>query len=139
MGGRERSVTVDQHSHILHNPVSANRYEEYEVIKINESGKRQVRIMGIDGFKIYNYTKKYKEEPQGGGGMADMFLNMAGISKFGTMKPERLLADVLNIKLINPTTFQLEVKEDGTIRYVDYEVEDKKIASQIVAKIKYLK
>jgi len=72
-------------------------------------------------------------------GMADMFLNMAGISKFGTMKPERLLTDVLSIRLINPTTFQLEVKEDGVTRYVDYEVEDKKYANQIVAKIKYLK
>jgi len=134
---RERSVTVD-HDAPLYNEVSANRYEDFEVIKINESGKRQVRIMGIDGFKIYNYTKKYKEEPQGGG-MADMLFNTLFSSKFGTMKPERLLTDVIDIKLINATTFQLEVKEDGVIKYVDYEVEHKKYANQIVAKIKYLK
>jgi len=134
---RERSVTVD-HDAPLYNEVSANRYEDFEVIKINESGKRQVRIMGIDGFKIYNYTKKYKEEPQGGG-MADMLFNTLFSSKFGTMKPERLLTDVIDIKLLNSTTFQLEVKEDGVIKYVDYEVENKKHANQIVAKIKYLK
>jgi len=94
--------------------------------------------MGIDGFKIYNYTKKYKEEPQGGGGMTDM-LNNFFFSKYGTMKPERLLTDVIDIKLTNPTTFQLEVKEDGVIKYIDYEVEDKKHANKIFAKIKYLK
>lgn len=39
---------------IIMNEVSASKYEEFEVIKINERGTRQKRILGIDQFKIYN-------------------------------------------------------------------------------------
>jgi hypothetical protein len=32
------------------------------VVKINEEGKRQIRVIGIDGFKISNFSKEYKKE-----------------------------------------------------------------------------
>jgi len=68
---KKRGETVqlpgDQNDQIiLYNDVSANHYEEFEVTKINENNKRQTRILGIDGFKIYNYTKSYKHEQAGG-------------------------------------------------------------------------
>lgn len=32
--------------------------KEWELIKINNRGKRQVRILGINQFRIYNKTKE---------------------------------------------------------------------------------
>lgn len=40
--------------------------KQFEVVKINETGKRQDRILGIDGFKLYNFSKSYKQEQTGG-------------------------------------------------------------------------
>jgi len=71
-------------------------------------------------------------------GVSDIF-NTVFFSKFGTMKPERLLTDVLDVKTPSATTFQLEVKEEGVVKNIDYEVADKNIATKIVAKIRYLK
>lgn len=44
--------------------VSAAKYQEFNVVKINKRGKKQVRVLGIDGFNIYNIRKKKaKEDP----------------------------------------------------------------------------
>ena len=49
----------------LFGSISAAKYQEFTVIKINKRGKRQQRILGIDGFNTYNIRK-----PKGEGGMA---------------------------------------------------------------------
>ena len=38
----------------LFGSVSAAKYQEFAVIKINKRGKRQFRVLGIDGNNIYN-------------------------------------------------------------------------------------
>ncbi len=38
----------------LFGSVSAAKYQEFAVIKINKRGKRQFRVLAIDGNKIYN-------------------------------------------------------------------------------------
>lgn len=38
----------------LFGSVSAAKYQEFAVIKINKRSKRQFRVLGIDGNNIYN-------------------------------------------------------------------------------------
>ena len=39
----------------LFGSVSAAKYQEFAVIKINKRGKRQFRVLGIDGNNTYNF------------------------------------------------------------------------------------
>jgi len=126
----------DEHQIILYNDVSANQYEEFEVTKINESNKRQLRILGIDGFKLYNYSKSYKQEQAGG--IGEMF-NALFFSKFGVMNPERLLTDVVEAQVVSGNLFKICIRSEGKEKWTSFEAADPKTASQIVAKLKYLK
>lgn len=59
----------------LFGSISAAKYQEFNVIKINKRSKRQTRVIGIDGFNIYNIRKhRAKEETivvnQGSGNLA---------------------------------------------------------------------
>jgi hypothetical protein len=38
----------------LYNEMSAKKLQEFEIIKINQKGKRQNRILGVDGYSVYN-------------------------------------------------------------------------------------
>ena len=50
-------------SYIQMDDAQASIYEEFEVTKIKYSGERQIRILGISQFSIFN---KYKEKQEGG-------------------------------------------------------------------------
>ena len=61
-------------------------------------------------------------------------------SKFATKHPERLLKDVREVKNKTGNIFTIEVRTDiGKYKTLEYEAKDKKDASQIVAKLNYLK
>lgn len=49
-------------SDFLYNEMSAKRLEEFLIIKINHRGKRQKRILGIDGYNIYNDKDPNREK-----------------------------------------------------------------------------
>ena len=38
----------------------ASMYEEFPVVKINRWGAKQMRILGIDQIKIYNYESEFR-------------------------------------------------------------------------------
>ena len=49
----------------LFNQISASKYQEFKVIKINARGKKQERVLAIDGYNIYNcllYTSDAADE-----------------------------------------------------------------------------
>lgn len=46
-----------QEGDFLLGPISAAKYQEFLVTKINRRGKRQTRVLGIDSFNIYNVRK----------------------------------------------------------------------------------
>jgi hypothetical protein len=62
----------------LFGSISAAKYQEFTVIKINKRGKRQQRILGIDGFNTYNIRK-----PKGEGGMPASLAQGGGLSALG--------------------------------------------------------
>lgn len=45
------------------NQTLAASYEEFEIIKIKKNGEKQLRILGINKFRIFN---KYRERHEGG-------------------------------------------------------------------------
>jgi len=67
---KNRANTVDKERHtkdFLFNELTSKKLQEFYVVKINSKGKRQNRILGIDGYNIYNdkvsnrkKSKKYK-------------------------------------------------------------------------------
>ena len=57
-----------------------------------------------------------------------------------TKNPERLMDDVLEIKILNPKCFVIKVLDkDGSIKPLMYEVKDLNIPKKIKAKIHYIK
>jgi hypothetical protein len=121
---------------VLYNDVSACHYEEFAVTKTNHRGKRQERIIGIDGFKLYNLSKKYKEQNMGLSGI----FSQVFFSKFATKHPERLLKDIKDSAIKNGNMLTITVRtEAGKPKTLEYEAKDRKEANQIVAKLHYLK
>lgn len=57
---RQRSATIANSDKardtkdFLYNEMSAKKLQEFEITKINTKGKRQKRILGIDGYSVYN-------------------------------------------------------------------------------------
>lgn len=57
---RQRSATIASSDKardtkdFLYNEMSAKKLQEFEITKINTKGKRQKRILGIDGYSVYN-------------------------------------------------------------------------------------
>lgn len=46
----------------LFGSISAASHQEFVVTKINRRGKRQIRVLAIDGFNIYNIRKDKAKE-----------------------------------------------------------------------------
>ena len=77
----EEKAAADGHrkeDDFLFGSISAAKYQEFTAIKINKRGKRQQRILGIDGFNIYNIRK-----PKGEGGFPASLAPGSGLSGFG--------------------------------------------------------
>ena len=57
-----------------------------------------------------------------------------------TKNPERLMDDVIQIKILQPKLFMIDVRDkDGSIKPLVYEVNDSSIPIKIKAKIDYIK
>ena len=64
---RENTIneTYIQNSELANQPLNemqASKYEEFILIKINDKGKRQDRMLGIDQSKIYNINLKSRNQ-----------------------------------------------------------------------------
>jgi len=101
---------------------TACTYSEYKVVKTNERGRKQKRIMGIDKNTIYN--KK----------------NQSGESIFNVHKDQRLISTCSSCSVIKnkPRTFQIAYREKNQIISREYEAETKMECAEIVAKINFL-
>jgi hypothetical protein len=59
---QEKSSEHRQEDDFLFGSISAAKHQEFVVTKINRRGKRQTRVLGIDGFNIYNIRKSKTKE-----------------------------------------------------------------------------
>ena len=108
---------------------TAGVYQEFEVIKINKYGNRQERTLGIDMYNLYNDMPKNKK-------------NTSGLFNFHskTKKPLRKIKDITQCGIISDKSFFINIfdNDSNIIRELKYEVKNKNIRNEIIAKINYL-
>ena len=115
------------------NAISAGKYQEFKVIKINKLKSKQERILGIDLYNIYNNKpKKNKNE-----------LLLKKIFKDNETKiPLRKIKDVIDCVIMGDKKFYIEFKNEDKkekkTKKIFYEVKNNNIRNEIVAKIKFL-
>jgi len=97
-------------------------YQEFKVVKTNQRGKKQERIMGIDQEKIYNK-------------------NPLGSNQDDVHRPYRLISEVASVEVLvdQPRCFRLTFKDKSGTEVRDYEADSRVVAQQIVSKIKFLR
>ena len=70
--------------------VTASRYKEYQVVKVNKRGVRQDRILGIDRQKIYNIAPDVGDEAEAGGFLRTMPAAERGVRVGGGLRQRAL-------------------------------------------------
>ena len=132
------------------NETQAALYEEFEVIKIKCNGDREVRILGINKFSIFN---KYKEKQESGiylnlfnfffffklkvGFLS--FFNIFAVSK-KTKYPERSIESIQDVDFIMETDNQFFIdflEPNNKLKRLVFEAA-KKTAIYILTKLRYL-
>ncbi|KAA0153756.1 hypothetical protein FNF31_06409 [Cafeteria roenbergensis] len=114
-----------------HSIVTASQFEQWRVVKVNNLGRRQPRVLGIDISRITN-TKR----PNEGRGW---------LSSGTTRVAERLMAEVVRVEIPAPDSSDeanrsisitfIEGMDQTTLRYVCESEEDRQ---QIVAKLTFI-
>jgi hypothetical protein len=79
----------------------------FEVVKINHRNRKQDRLLGIDQYRIYNLVNKKKTQKKS--------FSLKNIFASGkTKNPERLMDDVLEVKILRKKSFMISVRDfDG--------------------------
>ncbi|CAD8051212.1 unnamed protein product [Paramecium sonneborni] len=111
------------------NHIQAFKYEKFTVVKINERGKRQDRILGIDQFRIYNMNKKENL------GLFERILNNKNT---GTKFPERLIEDIVDIRIANQFLY-ITFRQENDFKELKFDTLDPKIAIKILNKINFIR
>mmetsp|Transcript_4893 Transcript_4893/g.4146 ORF Transcript_4893/g.4146 Transcript_4893/m.4146 type:complete len:237 (+) Transcript_4893:168-878(+) len=130
-----RSSTIDKErltKDFLFNELSAKKLQEWHIIKINNKGKKQNRILGIDAYYVYNdkvsnrkKSKKYK------------FIKKMFKSN-DAKRTSRPLDSIQYIQRVDYKTLIIKFKEEGKDKNITYECPAIDICSEILAKLKYL-
>lgn len=117
-GGLKRpSMTVKSYS-----DANASAYEEWNVIKKNRFGRRQERVFGVDGEKVYNSKR------------ADRF------DRAAVQRAQRDLSAIMKIEYVDgdPKSFRITWDDDNAVYDIEYTCESVQDCRQIVAKLEYL-
>lgn len=119
----DRAGPVQGLNGFIHTIVTAARYEEWEVVKVNKRGRRQLRLMGIDLTRITN--KKVEKR------------------RFGsseTYRAERLLADILKVEYVEDDKVFFITYRESAVEEVTLEYEAKSEADRaaIVYKLEFI-
>lgn len=100
------------------------------MVKVNNLGVEQERIIGIDQHKLYNYDRAVREEKKQTSFLSKIF----GVNRdTGTKRPYRFIADIQQLSA-SEKGFQL-VFPDKVIKYY---VGSQETRERIVRKLNYL-
>ena len=127
---KSKSEDNDSLQEYIFNENTAGVYQEFDVVKINKFGNKQERTLGIDMYNLYNDMPKNKK-------------NTSGLFNFHskTKKPLRKIKDIQECGVISDNSFFIIIcdsDENNGIRELKYEVKNKNIRNEILAKINYL-
>ena len=130
------------------NELTASRYTEYAVVKVNRHGTRQARILGVDRDKVYNLPPRairvaLRDTGAGAGVGAAAFLEREdrALATGVTKKQSRLIADVQSINIARgcPVAASVVYREaDGSSRTYSLEFESAEVCAELTARIRFL-
>ncbi|KNC51887.1 uncharacterized protein AMSG_07986 [Thecamonas trahens ATCC 50062] len=129
-GQRSRSSTLTSPSPLQFqfSEFTAIMYKEYALVKINKAGRRQQRVLGIDGDRLHNKTIQ-----QAAGKKSSKF---GKLFKSGEVKrPYREWSEVLQIERLNELEFVISFIDKSSNHY---EAETVAQADEILAKLTVL-
>jgi hypothetical protein len=101
----------------------ANAYQEWNVVKKNKFGRKQERVFGVDGKKIYNSKRG----------------QLRGGNQIGVQRAERSINTIVKLDILpNDTkTFRITWMDDRDVYNIEYTCETARECSEIVNKINY--
>ncbi|KAK3273601.1 hypothetical protein CYMTET_18167 [Cymbomonas tetramitiformis] len=127
---------------------TASQYKEYEVIKVNRHGYRQLRIMGIDREKIYNIVHpsevKGESAPSHSSGIFSGILAAGNFLSKGivTKKPWHLIRELRTVTILESEVDMFEVcyigKSSAEDTIYQFAVTDPNVCAEIVARLHFL-
>lgn len=114
------------------NDLTAKKLQEFEIVKINHKGKRQKRILGIDGYAIYNDKVPNRVKN-------NRFKLLKSLFKpSGTKTTSRPLSSIKIFERVNDCNFKVIYMEEKKPKTTIYECSTKDQCSEILAKLEYL-
>jgi len=99
----------------------ANAYQEWNVVKKNKFGRKQERVFGVDGKKIYNSKRGQLK------------------GHTGVQRAERDINTIVKLEILptDPRTFRITWMDDRDVYNIEYTCETVRECSEIVTKINY--
>jgi len=121
-GGVNRSSEVDN---FLFTEATANAYQEWNVVKKNRFGRKQERIFGVDGKKVYNGKRGTL-----GKGTAQR-----------VQRAERDISSIVNVEILpsDDKTFRITWRDDRDLYDIEYTFDTSRECAEAVAKIRYIR
>ena len=102
---------------------TANAYQEWNVIKKNKFGRKQERVLGADGRKVYNAKRGQLKSSQ------------------GVQRAERSINTIRNIEILQTEeplrTFRITWVDEKDLYNIDYTCDTERECIEIVSKIRY--
>lgn len=117
-------TTADTDTAFVFTEATANAYKEWNVVKKNKFGRRQERIFGVDGKKVYNGKRG---------------LLIKG-NQSGVQRSQRDISSIVKIEVLpmDPKTFRITWAEERDVVNIEYTCDTSREASEVVAKIKFI-
>eukprot|EP01039_Chlorochromonas_danica_P000097 gene97-104_t len=108
------------------NEATANAYQEWNVVKKNRFGRKQERIFGVDGKKVYNGKRGQLK---------------GGVQAKQVQRAERDISSIVNIEILpsDSRTFRITWRDDKDLYDIEYSFETSRECAEAIAKIKYIR
>lgn len=108
---------------IVYTDTTANVYQEWHIVKKNKYGRKQERIIGIDGMRVYNSKRdKYSRNPTG---VQRAQRDISSIKKIETVSGDR-------------KSFRISWLQGRELVEIEYTCSSDRDCSEICAKINFL-
>lgn len=112
---------------VVYNDATASAYQEWNVIKKNKFGRKQDRVIGIDGSKVYN-------------GKRGQNIRVSAVT--GVYRAEREIANIRKVDIVaeelDHRTFRINWVDGREAYDIDYTCDTTRECLEIVTKLKYI-
>jgi SAPK-interacting protein 1 (Sin1), Pleckstrin-homology len=109
--------------HIVYTDTTAAVYQEWNVTKKNKFGRKQERVLGVDGKKVYNSKRdKYSRSAQ------------------GVHRAQRYISSIRKVEILDNDrkTLRITWEDEREVYDIEYTCDTKRDCVEIAAKILFL-